>query len=64
MDVVALLREEWSTLGGVALGFGGAVLAGSRGEWHWMAVSICLVLCSIRILQSEGWILQEPLIGG
>ena len=62
MDVVALVREEWSTLVGMALGVGGAVLAGGRGEWHWVVVCLLLVVACIRILQSEGWILQEPVI--
>jgi len=63
MDVAALVRDEWSSLGGFVVGLAAAIWAASRGEWHWVAGSICLSIFCPRVLQAEGWILQDPIIG-
>lgn len=63
MDVVKLLREEWSTLLLLVTGFGGVLLAASRGEWTWAIVSGALALACLRILQLEGWIMQHGISG-
>ncbi len=59
MDVVALLREEWSTLAMILGGVLGAYAAADAGEWHWVAISLALVVAALRILQSEGWIMED-----
>jgi len=58
MDVVALLREEWSTLAMILAGVLGAYVAAGSGEWHWVAISLALIVAALRVLQSEGWIMQ------
>jgi len=56
MDVVALVREEWSSLGGVVFGAAGAVYGATSGEW--LVALACFALCfaCLRILQLEGWV--------
>ncbi len=56
MDIVELVREEWSSLGGVIFGIGGVFLALFRGEWYWAAACVALVFSSLRVLQLTGWI--------
>jgi hypothetical protein len=56
MDVVELLREEWSTLMLGVSGAAGAALATSQQEWTWAILSAALALSCIRILQLTGWI--------
>jgi len=64
MDFVALVRDQWGTLGVLLAGLGGALLAASRGEWLWAVISLALVITAARVLQLEGWVMQEGVTGG
>lgn len=56
MDIVELVREEWSTLGMAVGGLAGAALAVLSREWLLFITSAALVIACLRILQMGGWI--------
>lgn len=56
MDVVALVREEWSTLLLAVGGSGGLLTAAGNGDWTWAVTCFALLVMCLRVLQLRGYL--------